>query len=92
MRVYAADIETEVGRAIRIDAETARRLGFAEGAVVELVNPRGAPLRAWVASIMPGNGHRAELAADALRMLTVTDGALLEIRAVHSGNLVNAQA
>ena len=92
LRVYAADFAGGVGRAIRIDAETARRLGITEGAVVELVNPRGAPLRAWVASIMPGNGHRAELAADALRMLTVTDGALLEIRAVHSGNLVNAQA
>jgi N-methylhydantoinase B len=89
VRVYAADIETEVGRAIRIDAETARRLGFAEGAVVELVNPRGAPLRAWVASIIPGNGHRAEVAADALRMLGITDGGLLEIRGVHSGNLAS---
>jgi hypothetical protein len=59
----------------------------AEGAVVELVNPRGAPLRAWVAGIMPGDRHRAEIAAEALRMLAITDGALLEIRAVHSGNL-----
>jgi len=85
--VSAADIGAGLGRGIRIDAETARRLGVTEGAVVELVNARGAPLRAWVASIMPGDGHRAEIAAEALRMLAVTDGALLEIRAVHSGNL-----
>ena len=91
MRVNVADIETGVGRGIRIDAETARQLGVAEGAVVELVNPRGAPLRAWVASVLPGNGLRAEVAADALRMLAITAGALLEIRAVHSGTLGKGQ-
>jgi len=85
--VSAADIAAGPGRALRIDAETARGLGVTEGAVVELVNPRGAPLRAWVAGIMPGDGHRAEIAAEALRMLAITDGAPLEIRAVHSGNL-----
>jgi len=53
------------------------------------VNPRGAPLRAWVASVTPGNGQCAEIAADALRMLAITEGALLEIRAVHSGNLAS---
>jgi N-methylhydantoinase B len=85
--VSAADIGAGLGRGIRIDAETAQRLGVTEGAVVELVNPRGAPLRAWVTGLMPGNGHRAGIAAEALRMLDITDGALLEIRAVHSGNL-----
>jgi N-methylhydantoinase B len=89
VRVNAAEVAVGVGRAIRIDAETARQLGVTQGAVVELVNPRGAPLRAWVASVTPGNGHRVELAADALRMLAITDGALLEIRAVHSGNLAS---
>ena len=87
MRVHAADVTAALGRAIRIDAETAQRLGVAEGAVVELVNPRGAPLRAWVASVTPGNGLGAEIAAEALRMLAIGDGAELEIRAVHSGNL-----
>jgi len=43
-----------------------------------------------VASLMPGNGQRAEVADDALRMLGIADGAELEIRAVHSGNLVTA--
>jgi len=87
VRVNAADVAAGLGRTIRIDAGTARRLGVAEGAVVELVNPRGAPLRAWVASVTPANGLGVEIAAEALRMLAIQDGALLEIRAVHSGNL-----
>ncbi len=80
-------LETERGRAIRLDAGTAARLGVGEGAVVELVNLRGAPLRAWVTVITPGNGGRAEVAPIALRMLGMTDGADLEIRAVHGGLL-----
>jgi N-methylhydantoinase B len=88
VRVTAApDLVSERGRAIRIDAETARALGVEAGAVVELVNPRGAPLRAWVAGVTPGNGHRAAIAPAALRMLSLGDGAEVEIRAVHSGAL-----
>jgi N-methylhydantoinase B len=88
VRLTAAEgLDTERGRAIRLDAGTARRLGVAVGAVVELVNPRGAPLRAWVASVMPGDGRRAEVPAVALRMLALADGAEVEIRAVHSGSL-----
>jgi anaerobic selenocysteine-containing dehydrogenase len=83
----APDLVSERGRAIRIDAETARALGVEAGAVVELVNPRGAPLRAWVAGVTPGNGHRAAIAPAALRMLSLGDGAEVEIRAVHSGAL-----
>jgi N-methylhydantoinase B len=88
VRVSAArDLVSERGRAIRVDAETARALGVGAGAVVELVNPRGAPLRAWVAGVMPGDGRRAELDAAAMPMLSLADGAELEIRAVHSGSL-----
>ncbi|MEK7715499.1 MAG: hydantoinase B/oxoprolinase family protein, partial [candidate division NC10 bacterium] len=88
VRLVAAEgLDTERGRAIRLDAGTARRLGVAAGAVVELVNPRGAPLRAWVASVVPGDGRRAEVPAVALRMLALADGAEVEIRAVHSGFL-----
>jgi len=87
VRVHAAEVAAALGRAIRIDSETAQRLGVAQGAVVELVNARGAPLRAWVASVTPGNGLGAEIAAEALRMLAIGDGAELEIRAVHSGKL-----
>jgi len=88
IRLTAAEgLDTERGRAIRLDADTAGQLGVAAGAVVELVNPRGAPLRAWVASVMPGSGRRAEVPAVALRMLALADGAEVEIRAVHSGLL-----
>ena len=65
---------------------------MAPGAVVELVNPRGAPLRAWVASLTAlhaaaGDAAVAELAPIALRMLAVADGAEVEVRAVHTGVL-----
>jgi N-methylhydantoinase B len=83
----ADDLDLDRGRALRLDATTAGRLAIGPGAVVELVNPRGAPLRAWVTTVTPGNGHRAELAPDALRMLSITAGAEVEIRSVHSGAL-----
>jgi N-methylhydantoinase B len=79
-------LEAGVGRPIRIDAATAVRLGVAVGAVVEMVNPRGAPLRAWVADI-GGPPRQAAVAPIALRMLGVADGTEVEIRAVHSGVL-----
>jgi N-methylhydantoinase B len=80
-----AGLDAARGRAVRLDAETARALGVGPGAIVELVNPRGAPLRAWLVGVLPGNGRRAELAADALRMLPA--GVDLEVRAVHTGVL-----
>jgi hypothetical protein len=62
------------------------------GAVVELVNPRGAPLRAWVSSLTAAARRAdatpcAELAPIALRMLAIADGSEVEVRAVHSGAL-----
>jgi N-methylhydantoinase B len=81
------DVDEAPGRAVRIDEATARALGLVTGGVIELVNPRGAPLRAWVVGLLPGNGRRGEIAAAALRMLALTNGAEVEIRAVHSGVL-----
>jgi N-methylhydantoinase B len=83
----AAGVETARGRAIRLDAVTAQALGVETGGVVELVNPRGAPLRAWVVGLLPGNDRRAEIAPAALGMLALTDGAEAEVRAVHTGTL-----
>jgi N-methylhydantoinase B len=80
------DLEAERGRLIRVDETSAARLGIGAGAIVELVNPRGAPLRAWVAALLPGNGARAEIAPAALAMLAAGD-APVELRAVHSGAL-----
>jgi N-methylhydantoinase B len=88
VRVTAAnDLDGARGRAIRIDEDTARRLGVRSGAVVEMVNPRGAPLRAWVTSLLAGTERRGEVAPAALRMLTLSDGAEVQLRAVHSGEL-----
>ena len=88
VHVHAAgDLPSERGRALRVDAETAGALGIGPGAVVELINPHGAPLRAWVIAITPGNGRRAHIAALALRMLNIPDGTELELRALHSGTL-----
>lgn len=83
----SASLDGARGRAIRLDAGTAARLGAGPGAVVELVNPRGAPLRAWLAGILRDPGARAEVAPDALGMLALREGAEVEIRAVHSGAL-----
>jgi N-methylhydantoinase B len=88
VRLHAAgDLDADRGRLVRLDAHTADRLGVAPGAVVELVNPRGAPLRAWVAALTPSDGPRAEIAPSALAMLALADGAEIELRAVHSGVL-----
>jgi N-methylhydantoinase B len=75
------------GRAVRLDAETARALAVATGAVIELVNPRGAPLRAWVVGVAAGGGRRAELAPAGLRMLALPAGTEVEVRAIHTGVL-----
>jgi hypothetical protein len=54
---------------------------------VELVNPAGAPLRAWVEPLVPGADPRAEISPGALAMLGLGDGAMVEVRAVHPGAL-----
>jgi N-methylhydantoinase B len=76
------------GRYRRLDAATAARLGVNVGAIVELVNAGGAPLRAWVVEVAPGNGGRAWVAPAALRMLALSGGAEVEIRALHRGALI----
>ena len=93
----ASGLDTERGRDVRLDAETTERLGLGGGGV-ELVNPVGAPLRAWIAEIVPTNGSPmsrrgsgvAETLPVALDMLGMTDGVEVEIRAVHSGTLTQA--
>jgi hypothetical protein len=57
------------------------------GAVVERVNPRGAPLRAWVTGLVDGRGLRSEVSPTALRMLAMADGDEVEVRSVHTGAL-----
>jgi N-methylhydantoinase B len=85
--VAVADLDASQGRTVRLGAATAERLGVNVGAIVELVNPRGAPLRAWVVGLTSGAGERAEVAPAAQRMLGLADGAGVEVRRVHSGRL-----
>jgi N-methylhydantoinase B len=83
----ADDVNFERGRALRLDETTARALGVGVGGVVDLLNRRGAPLRAWVAGLLPGSTKRAEVAPAALGMLGISNGAEVEVRAIHSGRL-----
>jgi N-methylhydantoinase B len=89
--VAGAGLDAEAGRQIRLGADAATRLGVGPGAVVELVNRRGAPLRAWVAGLSApspaGSSPVAELASAALRMLAIANNTEIEVRAVHSGML-----
>ena len=88
----AKGLQTDRGRSLRLDPETAKRLGIVPGAIVELVNPIGAPLRAWVTAISDASAGTAEIDADALRLLVIDDGADVEVRAVHTGALPPAGA
>src|SRR5437667_4073 len=92
VRVVAAPgLDSGRGREVRLSADVARRMSVEPGSVVELVNPRGAPLRAWVASLTARragvDAPVAELAPIALRMLAVADGDEVVVRAVHTGVL-----
>jgi N-methylhydantoinase B len=92
VRVVAGNgLDVERGRAVRLSTEIIGRLGVTHGAVLEFVNPRGAPLRAWIASVDASRRDGApvaELAPIALRMLAVDEGAEVEVRAVHPGTLM----
>ncbi len=92
VRVVAAPgLDSGRGREVRLSADVARRMSVEPGSVVELVNPRGAPLRAWVASLTARHAGVdapvAELAPIALRMLAVADDDEVVVRAVHTGVL-----
>jgi N-methylhydantoinase B len=81
------DLDGDRGRAIRLDPDTAARLDVGAGAVVELVNPSGAPVRAWIDAITPGNGRVAQISPAVLAMLALAAGSEVDIRRVHSGVL-----
>ena len=89
--VAGAGLDVQRGRAVRLSTPIIDRLGAAPGAVLEFINPRGAPLRVWIEGVAASGGESvptAELAPIALRMLAVADGAEVEVRAVHPGMLM----
>ena len=57
-------------RVCRISTAVAAKLGLQPGDIVELVDPVGAPLRAWVEAIADGADAVAWLGADVLPLLT----------------------
>lgn len=64
---------------ISLDRATGARLGAVAGDVVEIVNPAGAPLRAWVAEVR-ADQRAVRVAPEALRMLGLAAGSRVEIR------------
>jgi len=81
LRPTAALDETQVSR-IALARPAAERLGASVGAVVELVDARGAPLRLWVAAIGDGDEERALISPASLRLLGIEAGTRVEIRAL----------
>ena len=73
--------ETRVSGIILAPA-VAVRLGARVGAVLELVDPQGAPLRLWLAAIAQSDGERAFVSAATLQMLGLAPGTRAEIRAL----------
>jgi len=67
-------------RICRLNPADAAAGGFAEGAIVELVGPIGAPLRAWVVIDTAVQAVTVPLDALGRRVLGVDAGALLHVR------------
>jgi N-methylhydantoinase B len=76
------DLDEARVRQIALAPGTAAGLGVTAGDVVEIVNPQGAPLRAWVAAAPATVPSEAEISADALVMLGMTAGTAVEVRAL----------
>ena len=83
IEMYPTDTldETQVS-GIVLPPAVAARLGAREGAVLELVDPQGAPLRLWLAAGVPGGPAHALVSPATLRMLGRSPGARAEIRAL----------
>lgn len=88
--LVADDVPSADARAIALEPGVAARLGVGPGDVVEVVNPSGAPLRAWVAAAPAGRGAR--LAPDALAILGLSAGSVAELRVVHAARQEPAAA
>jgi N-methylhydantoinase B len=81
LRLTDALDETRVSGII-LPPAVAARLGSRLGAVLELVDLRGAPLRLWIAAIAQSDGHHALVSTATLRMLGLAPGTRVEIRAL----------
>jgi hypothetical protein len=68
-------------RICRLSTAAAGKLGLGAGDIIELVNPMGAPLRAWIDEVGGDGGDLAWLAADACTLLAA-GGESVEIRRI----------
>ncbi len=65
-----------------IGVQTSARLGLAPGQLIELVNPKGAPLRAWIRTSDAAAENRIHLGAGSLKLLGAAENDTIEIRAI----------
>jgi N-methylhydantoinase B len=72
-------------RTVAVSRALARALDVDPGDVVELVNPKGAPLRAWIDAVPEGSPDHPEIwiSAEGLRMLGAL-GDRLQVRKIYS--------
>jgi N-methylhydantoinase B len=66
--------------AVALSRATLARLGAGPGTIVELIEPRGAPLRLWVSAIAGERDGPALVSPATLRMLGLPAGSRLELR------------
>jgi len=84
LRICYWDEEEHFGsrRICGIGVQTLTRFGLVDGELVELVNPKGAPLRAWIMILASAQENRIHLGATSLALLGVAESDMLEMRAI----------
>ncbi|MEK7836206.1 MAG: hydantoinase B/oxoprolinase family protein, partial [Pseudomonadota bacterium] len=79
--IVAEDDEFVDGRRMcSVAASTLKRLGASEGAPIEFVSPRGAPLRAWIKVSNGIADGRVPLGPKGRAILALTEGQSVEVR------------
>jgi len=77
---YPGNVRAGDGRlVVEMSAGLAERLAVRESALVELLNPAGAPLRAWARIVPDIEGNRCRLSPDAFSILRRGPGDRVEI-------------
>jgi N-methylhydantoinase B len=80
-------------RVCRLSGPAARSLGVKEGDIVELVNRRGAPLRAWVEVAAEGaDADGGRISEEGLAILGVGAGQPVEVRLILRSGVASSRA
>ena len=67
-------------RMCSVSASTLKRLGASEGALIEFVSPRGAPLRAWMTVTNGISSGCVPIGPKGRAILAVAEGQAVEVR------------